>query len=162
MTQSFNFLGCLNIGCLSLSQCQYSCCLKQLPENQWKINEKNDKLKAVIYHLVMAKRTTLDLIDNILQCRQTTDNRHVDVFTAVSIKVVQKKRKSVRDNAERWSGKYPINFNKSSESIFPPSQVFAVRSSNMDSELSLKFIGYFPDYLSALSRTLLSFFPDNL
>ena len=28
----------------------------------------------------------------------------------------------------------------------------------MDSELSLKFIGYFPDYLSALSRTLLHFF----
>ena len=25
----------------------------------------------------------------------------------------------------------------------------------MDSELLLKFIGYFPDYLSALSRTLL-------
>ena len=31
----------------------------------------------------------------------------------------------------------------------------------MNSELSLKFIGYFPDYLSALSRTLLGFF-DNL
>ena len=28
----------------------------------------------------------------------------------------------------------------------------------MDSELSLKFIGYFPDYLSALSLTLLRFF----
>ena len=28
----------------------------------------------------------------------------------------------------------------------------------MDSELLLKFIGYFPDYLSALSRTLLRFF----
>ena len=28
----------------------------------------------------------------------------------------------------------------------------------MDSELVLKFIGYFPDYLSALSRTLLRFF----
>ena len=27
-------------------------------------------------------------------------------FTAVSTKVVQKKRKSVRDNAEWWSGKY--------------------------------------------------------
>ena len=27
----------------------------------------------------------------------------------------------------------------------------------MDSELLLKFIGYFPDYLSALSRTLLRF-----
>ena len=32
---------------------------------------------------------------------------------------------------------------------------------NMDSELFLKFIRYFPDYLSALSRTLLRFF-DNL
>ena len=29
---------------------------------------------------------------------------------------------------------------------------------NMDSELLLKFIGYFPDYLPALSRTLLRFF----
>ena len=29
---------------------------------------------------------------------------------------------------------------------------------NMDSELLLKFIRYFPDYLSALSRTLLRFF----
>ena len=28
----------------------------------------------------------------------------------------------------------------------------------MDSELLLKFSGYFPDYLSALSRTLLHFF----
>ena len=28
----------------------------------------------------------------------------------------------------------------------------------MDTELLLKFIGYFPDYLSALSRTLLRFF----
>ena len=28
----------------------------------------------------------------------------------------------------------------------------------MDSELLLKFIGYFPDYLSALSRTLFVFF----
>ena len=28
----------------------------------------------------------------------------------------------------------------------------------MDSELLLKFIGYFADYLSALSRTLLRFF----
>ena len=27
----------------------------------------------------------------------------------------------------------------------------------MDPELLLKFIGYFPDYLSALSRTLLRF-----
>ena len=29
---------------------------------------------------------------------------------------------------------------------------------NMNSELLLKFIGYFPDYLSASSRTLLRFF----
>ena len=28
----------------------------------------------------------------------------------------------------------------------------------MDPELLLRFIGYFPDYLSALSRTLLRFF----
>ena len=29
----------------------------------------------------------------------------------------KKKRKSIRDNAEGLSGKYPINFNKSSESV---------------------------------------------
>ena len=29
----------------------------------------------------------------------------------------------------------------------------------MDSELLLKFIGYFPDYLSALSHMLVRFFP---
>ena len=32
----------------------------------------------------------------------------------------------------------------------------------MDSELLVKFIGYFPDYLSALSRTLLCFFGQRL
>ena len=52
-----------------------------------------------------------------LRVKTTTNNW---IYTAVSTKVVQKKRKSVRDNAERWSGKYSINFNKhvkSSESI---------------------------------------------
>ena len=34
-------------------------------------------------------------------------------YTAVSTKVV---KKSVHDNAERKAGKYPVNFNKSSES----------------------------------------------
>ena len=40
-----------------------------------------------------------------------------------------------------------------------------VKRNKMDSELLtclLKFIGYFPDHLSALSRTLLRFFLDNL
>ena len=32
----------------------------------------------------------------------------------------------------------------------------------MDSELSMKFFWYYPDYLSALSRTLLRYFLDNL
>ena len=35
-------------------------------------------------------------------------------------------------------------------------------SGNMDSELLLKFIGYFPDNLSAMSRTLLRFFGQTL
>ena len=48
--------------------------------------------------------------------------------TAVSTKVVQKKRKRVRDNAE----------------IIQPRLEMA---GNMDSELFLKFIGHFPDYL---------------
>ena len=43
----------------------------------------------------------------------------VHEYTAVSTKVAQKERQSVRDNGERLSGKYPINFNKSSESIMP-------------------------------------------
>ena len=42
-----------------------------------------------------------------------------DLYTAVSTKVVQKKRKSVRDNSERYFGEYQINFDKSSESILP-------------------------------------------
>ena len=81
------------------------------------------------------------------------------LYTAVSTKVV---KKSVRDEAERWSGKYPINFNKSSESIMPRPYSEDLRglevASNMESELLLKFIGYLPDYVSALSRTLLRFF----
>ena len=35
---------------------------------------------------------------------------------------------------------------------------FIEMAGNMESELLLKFIGHFPDYLSALSRTLLRFF----
>ena len=77
--------------------------------------------------------------------------------TAVSTKVVPTKRKSVRDNAERLSRKYPINFNKSSESILPAIRSSLYSRGIMDSELLLKFIGYFPDYLSVLSRTLLRF-----
>ena len=34
----------------------------------------------------------------------------------------------------------------------------SVERNKMDSDLLLKFIEYFPDYLSALSRTLLRFF----
>ena len=43
----------------------------------------------------------------------------MNISTAVLTKVVQKKRESICDNAKRKSGKYPINFNKSSESILP-------------------------------------------
>ena len=39
------------------------------------------------------------------------------VYIAVSTKVVQEKHKSIHDNAKRQSGKYSVNFNKSSESI---------------------------------------------
>ena len=73
-------------------------------------------------------------------------------------KVVQKKRKSVRDNAERQSQNTPKNFNKSSESIMPRpySEDLKYMAGKMDFEL--QFIGFFPDYLSALSHTLLRFF----
>ena len=59
---------------------------------------------------------------------------------------------------------------KARNPYFPPSRIHIVSSverrlemaGNMDSELLSKFIGYFPDYLSALSRTLLRFFLNNL
>ena len=41
------------------------------------------------------------------------------IYIAISTKVVQKQRKNIRYDAERSSGNYPINFNKSSESIMP-------------------------------------------
>ena len=67
-------------------------------------------------------------------------------------------RKSVRDNTESQSGKYQLNFNKSSESILA-ARLSAIYSRGIrDSELLLKFIGCFLDYLSALSRTLSRFF----
>ena len=78
----------------------------------------------------------------------------------------KKKCKSVHDNAKRYSGKYPINFNKSSESILPTisslcctvEALWILKKKIMDSELLLKCIGYFPEYLLALLRTLLHFF----
>ena len=50
------------------------------------------------------------------------------------------------------------NFNKSSESIARYLKSSLYGRDIMDSELLLKFTEYFPDYLSALLRTLLSFF----
>ena len=41
-----------------------------------------------------------------------------DVYSCFE-KGCPQKYKSVRDNAERYSGKYPINFNESSESTMP-------------------------------------------
>ena len=57
-------------------------------------------------------------------------------YTAVSTKVV---RKSVRDNTDRYSGKYTINFdNKNPESIL--AVISSLRC--MDSELLLKLLGF--------------------
>ena len=67
--------------------------------------------------------------------------------TAVSTKVVQNKRKSVRNNAE----KLRIHIVRHLKYSLHGRGI-------IDSELLLKFIGYFPDYLSALLRTLLRFF----
>ena len=59
-------------------------------------------------------------------------------YTAVSTKVVQKSVKAF--------------------ATMPKGSLGNTQSGNMDSELVLKFIGYFLDYHSALSRTFLAFF----
>ena len=84
--------------------------------------------------------------------------------TAVSTKVVQKKRKSVRDNAERYPGKYSINLNKHVKSskihfvsfntrkqvlIAPPSPALKTRELD-DAAVN----NHNPSCLSVLSRTL--------
>ena len=74
------------------------------------------------------------------------------------------KHQSVRDNTERHDGwvvhcciaKF-TSFQRDGRQCYE--YLFAcVKRNKMDSELLLKFIEYFPDYLSALSRTLLRFF----
>ena len=64
----------------------------------------------------------------------------------------------IDNNKPKSCGKYPINVNKSSESIACHLKSSLYGRNIMDSELLLTFIGHFPDYLSALSRTLLRFF----
>ena len=62
------------------------------------------------------------------------------------------------NNKPKSREKYPINFNKSSESIARHLKSSLYGRNIKDSELLLKFIGHFPDNFSALSRTLLGFF----
>ena len=64
----------------------------------------------------------------------------------------------MNNNKPKSCRKNPINFNKSSESIAYHLKSSLYGRNIMDSELLLKFIGHFPGYLSALSRTLLRFF----
>ena len=84
----------------------------------------------------------------------------ISSYTAVSTKVVQKKRKSVRDNAERLSGKYSINFNNLRihfVSFNKRKQVFIARLSNAlkTRELDDATVNnHNPSFLSVLSRTL--------
>ena len=77
------------------------------------------------------------------------------------------KHKSVHDNTERYDGLWLFTVASSSSRVFSAMEGGAMNTclrvlkETMDSELLtclLKFIEYFPDYLSALSRTLLRFF----
>ena len=68
-----------------------------------------------IFHIF----TRLDVDDDISRFFMVVNLWVGFFYTVVLTKVVQKKRKSVHDNAKRLSGKYPINFNKCSESIMP-------------------------------------------
>ena len=118
-------------------------------------------IKVVLFHLFFRQYIPKYKADRVTKRSlnfSATNLRRFTAYTAVSTKVVQKTRKSVRDNAERpkMSWKYPINFNKSSESI--ARHLKSLKSSLygrgiMDSELLLKFIAYFPDYLSAFFWT---------
>ena len=62
------------------------------------------------------------------------------------------------NNKPKSCEKYTINFNKRSQSIARHLKSSLYARNIMDSELLSKFTGHFPDYLSALSRTLLRFF----
>ena len=76
------------------------------------------------------------------------------------------KHQSVRDNTERFDGLWLFTVASSSSQVFSAMEGGAMNTclhvlkETMDSELRvyLKFIEYFPDYLSALSRTLVRFF----
>ena len=75
------------------------------------------------------------------------------------------KHQSVRDNTERHDGLWLFTVASSSSRVFSAMEggamntCFAcVKRNKIDSEHLLTFIEYFPDYLSALSRTLLPFF----
>ena len=77
------------------------------------------------------------------------------------------KHQSVRDNTERHDGLWLFTVASSSSRVFSAMEggtmntCLCVKRNKMDSGLLtclLKFIEYFPDYLSALSRTLVRFF----
>ena len=80
----------------------------------------------------------------------------------------EKHFKSVRDNTERNDGLWLFAVASSSSQVFSAMESGAMNTclrvlkglkrNKMDSELLLKFIEYFPDYHSVLSRTLLRFF----
>ena len=83
-------------------------------------------------------------------------------YTAVSTKVVQQKHESVRGNTERHDGLKFTSFQRDGRRCYECLHLFAcVKRNKMDSELLtclLKFTECFPDYFSALSRTLLRCF----
>ena len=78
---------------------------------------------------------------------------------AVSTKLVQTSVKACATMPKGSLGKKPINCNESSSIHYASTVQRRFETvGNMDSELSLQFIGYFPDYFSAVSRRLLRFF----
>ena len=79
-------------------------------------------------------------------------------YRAVSRKVVQLKSiLSVRDNTERHDGLWLFTIASSSSRVLSAMEGGAMNTCLRSELLTclLKFIDYFPDYLSALSRTLL-------
>ena len=90
------------------------------------------------------------------------------LYTAVSTKVVQLKHQSVRDNTERHDRLWLFTVASSSSQVFSVMEGSAMNTclhvlKEIKWTLSfltclLKFIEYFPDYLSVLSRTFLRFF----
>ena len=104
----------------------------------------------------------------LIVCLLASIERYRAVYSCFDKGCPTEKHESVRDNTERHDGLCLFTVGSSSSRVFSTMEGGAVniclrvlKRNKMDSELLtclLKFIEYFPDYLSALSRTLLRFF----